>query len=453
MIWPSLGAVLLFVQFRPEICRSRFCRRGWFWLCVRGMTLLHRFEKGKTAHRATAVFFFVLLNLLSYGFVGSTAVVQAQVAGSVTSGKGPEEGSAAQSAPQKALAPGTTQPEPKKKKSKILSGLVAAPLPISSPAIGSGLVPVVGYIFPISGKDKVSPPSVVGATGLMTNNGSRGFAVGGRINFKEDRYSASSAFVRGNLNYDIYGSGAAANLKLPLKQTGEAFFGEFLRRIKWKIFVGPRLQIGNSFVTVRPNTVSGFPLPPDLGLHTQLTAIGIRLIKDTRSSQFYPISGFYLSSTTDFFSQTLGSKYSFQAYRSVFDKFWRVGKGQVVAYEAAFCGTSGDPPFYGNCIYGTSNQLRGYTAGRYFTQYAFSTQSEYRLELPKRFGLVVFGGLGGVRPGSSQLFQRLQNSHFLPSGGIGPRFMLSSKYHVNLRADVGWGRDGHTFGMGVGEAF
>jgi len=334
-----------------------------------------------------------------------------------------------------------------------LSGLIIAPLPISSPAIGSGLVPVLGYIFPISGKDKVSPPSVVGATGLMTNNGSRGFAVGGRINFKEDRYSASSAFVRGNLNYDIYGSGAAANLKLPLKQTGEAFFGEFLRRIKWKIFVGPRLQVGNSFVTVRPNTVSGFPLPPDLGLHTQLTAIGIRLIKDTRSSQFYPSNGFYFSSTTDFFSQTLGSKYSFQAYRSVFDKFWRVGNRQVVAYEAAFCGTSGDPPFYGNCIYGTSNQLRGYTAGRYFTQYAFSTQSEYRLELPKRFGLVVFGGLGEVRPGSSQLFQRLQNSHFLPSAGIGPRFMLSSKYHVNLRADVGWGRDGHTFGLGIGEAF
>jgi len=416
------------------------------------MRLPHSFETGGT-RLTRIVFSYVLLTCLNYAFLQSTAVAQTQAVASLTSQSRPEEGSSGQSASQEAPAPGTTQDKLQKKKSKILSGLVITPLPISSPAIGSGIVPALGYIFPISAKDKVSPPSVVGTAGLITNNGSRGFVLGGRINFKEGRYSASSAFVRGNLNYDVYGSGIAANLRLPLKQTGEAFFGEFLRRIKWKIFAGPRLLNGSSFVTVRPNSVSGFPVPPDLGLHTQLTAAGIRLDRDTRSSQFYPVNGAYFSFTTDFFAQALGSKYSFQAYRSVFDKFWHVGKGQVVAYEAAFCGTSGNPPFYGNCIYGTSNQLRGYTAGRYFTRYAFSTQSEYRLELPKRFGLVAFGGLGGVRPGGDQLFQRVQNSHFLPSGGIGPRFMLSSKFHVNLRADVGWGRDGHTFGMGIGEAF
>jgi hypothetical protein len=47
----------------------------------------------------------------------------------------------------------------------------------------------------------------------------------------------------------------------------------------------------------------------------------------------------------------------------------------------------------------------------------------------------------------------VQSSHFLPSGGGGLRFELSKKYHVNLRADIAQGRDGHTFGMGVGEAF
>jgi hypothetical protein len=78
------------------------------------------------------------------------------------------------------------------------------------------------------------------------------------------------------------------------------------------------------------------------------------------------------------------------------------------------------------------------------------TQLEYRLELPKRFGLVAFGRLGGVIPGGNQL---LMSSEFLPSGGGGLRFQLSKKFHVNLRADIAQGRDGHTFGMGVGEAF
>jgi hypothetical protein len=345
------------------------------------------------------------------------------------------------------------QPPKKKKKFTIPAGIVVAPLPISSPAIGSGMTPVLGYIFPFSKKDKISPPSTIGVAGLFTDNGSRGFAVGGQLFFKENTYEITSGFVHGNANYNIYSNEIAPGLKLPLNQTGEAFFGEFLRRLFWKFFAGPRIISGNSFITVRPNNVTNFPIPSDIGLHTTLTAIGAKLTRDTRPNHFYPLSGTFLTFSSDFFSQDLGSKYSFQSYRSQFDKYWSLNSKQVLAYDADFCGTSGKPPFYGNCIYGTNNELRGYTAGKYFTRYTLATQLEYRLVLPKRFGLVIFGGLGGVIPGGSQLTQRIQNSHFLPSGGGGLRFELSKKYHVNLRADIAQGRDGHTFGMGVGEAF
>jgi len=350
--------------------------------------------------------------------------------------------------------PAQTEPQPKKKKKfSIPAGIVVAPLPISSPAIGTGIIPVLGYIFPIDKNDKVSPPSTIGAAGLITNNGSLGFAVGGQLFFKENTYEVTSGYVHGNVNYNIYGNGVAEGLKLPLQQTGEAFFGEFLRRIFWKFFAGPRFMSGNSVITVRPNNDVNFPIPPEVGLNTTLRSIGAKLTRDTRPNHFYPLGGTFFTFTADFFSQDLGSKYSFQSYRSQFDKYWSLSEKQVLAYDAYFCGTAGNPPFYGNCVYGTNNELRGYTAGRYFTRYSMATQAEYRLVLPKRFGLVVFGGLGGVIPGGSQLGQQVQNSHFLPSGGGGLRFELSKKYHVNLRADIAQGRDGHTFGMGVGEAF
>jgi hypothetical protein len=340
-----------------------------------------------------------------------------------------------------------------KKKHPSRGSIVVAPLPISSPAVGSGVIPVLGYIFPFSTKDKVSPPSVVGAAGLFTDNGSRGFGVGGQLFLNENRYEITAGFVHGNVNYNIYGSGIAANLKLPLKQSGEGFLGEFLRRLGWKFFAGPRFISGRSVLTLQPSTVNGVPIPSDLGIHTNLNAIGARLTRDTRPNHFYPISGTFFTFTSDFFSQTLNSKYSFQSYRTQFDKYWSLSKKQVIAYDGYFCATSGKPPFYGNCIYGTSNELRGYTAGRYFTRYLLATQLEYRLALPMRFGLVAFGGVGGVIPGGSQLLQMVQSSHFLPAGGGGLRFELSKKYHVNLRADIAQGRDGHTFGMGVGEAF
>lgn len=360
------------------------------------------------------------------------------------------------SQPVQAAGPSTagksSETSKKKKKKKILprGSIAAAPIPISSPAIGTGLVPVVGYIFPLSEKDKKSPPSVIGAAGLITDNGSRGLVLVGQLFMKEDSYELTAGYIHGNLNYNIYGEGILQGQKLPLEQTGDGYMVEFLRRIAWDFLAGPRVIVGHSLITVRPNQDPTFPIPPDTGLHTNLVAIGAKVTRDTVPNRFYPVSGTNFSFTSDFFSQSLGSKYTFQSYKAQFNKYWSLSQKQVLAYDAYLCATGGTPPFYGNCIYGTNNELRGYTAGQYFDRYMAATQVEYRLVLPKRFGVVAFGGIGGVRSGDTQL---LQSNHFLPDVGAGVRFLLSKKYHVNMRADYGQGVNGHTFGLGVLEAF
>jgi hypothetical protein len=340
-----------------------------------------------------------------------------------------------------------TKPKDKKEKR---GAIVVAPLPISSPAIGSGIVPVLAYIFPFSTKDKISPPSTVGMAGLITNNGSRALVVAAQLYLKENRYRITGVYGRGNINYNLYGTGRNADIQLPLVQAGHFYFGELLRRVGWQLFVGPRFFTGNSVITLKPAMVTGVPIPPDIGLHTALTSVGAAVTRDTRSNHFYPTDGTFFSFTSDLFSQGLGSKYSFQSYKTAFAYYASLSKNQIIAYNAFFCATGGSPPFYGNCIYGTNSQLRGYTAGKYLTRYMLGTQLEYRLVLPKRLGLVVFGGLGGVIPSSDQL---LVTSKLLPDGGGGLRFELSKAYHVNLRADIAQGRDGHTFSMAVGEAF
>jgi hypothetical protein len=96
------------------------------------------------------------------------------------------------------------------KKSGCRGSWVVAPLPISSPALGTGVIPVLGYIFPFRKGDEVSPPSVVGAAGLVTNNRTRGFAAYADLFIREDTYRITSLYVRGNFNYDLYGVGIAA---------------------------------------------------------------------------------------------------------------------------------------------------------------------------------------------------------------------------------------------------
>jgi hypothetical protein len=339
-----------------------------------------------------------------------------------------------------------TNPAPvksKKAKKEHRGAIIVAPLPIVSPAVGYGIIPVAGYIFPFSKNDKESPPSTVGAGGLITNNGSRAYFFGGDLYLKHDTYEVTAMFGDGNVNYDLYGSGAFEGLKLPLIQTGHLFRGEVLRRLWWKVFVGPRFWSGKSSVTLAPNSDTNLPpLPSGFALDSTMRALGIRIIRDTRPNQFFPTAGEKLEFTGDFFMQSLGSKYSFQAYRLTFNQYHSLSKNQVLAYDMFACVTSGQPPFYGNCIYGTSNELRGYAAAKYIDRYMFTTQLEYRLTLPKGIGLAGFAGVGEVIPGSSQVL--FKNNHFLPDVGAGPRYELSRKFHVNLRADFARGRDSWT---------
>ena len=99
---------------------------------------------------------------------------------------------------------------------------------------------MIAYIFSLPNKEGTSVPSVISAAGLLTNNGSRAFAAGSELYFNENRYRATTAFVRGNLNYNLYGVGAGnSQLGLPLNQNGQGFFGEFLRRVGWEFFIRP----------------------------------------------------------------------------------------------------------------------------------------------------------------------------------------------------------------------
>jgi hypothetical protein len=97
--------------------------------------------------------------------------------------------------------------EREKKEEQMLHGgaIVVSPIPIVSPTLGSGIVPVAGYIFPFEENKQSAEPSVIGAAGLITNNGSRGWGLGSDMYLKEARYEIKAAYARGNIDYNLYG--------------------------------------------------------------------------------------------------------------------------------------------------------------------------------------------------------------------------------------------------------
>ncbi len=156
---------------------------------------------------------------------------------------------------------------------------------------------------------------------------------------KGNRYKLKAGYAQGNLNYDLYGVGFAdgsAGLKLPLTQTGQIFFVELLRNMGWDIFVGPRFITGNSLITLNSTSGETPPIPPDTGFETNLRSVGVEALRDSRPNRFDPTQGMVFDFTGDFFSEGLGSKYSFQSYKFVSTNT-QVSAGNRSLHTTCFC--------------------------------------------------------------------------------------------------------------------
>ncbi len=349
---------------------------------------------------------------------------------------------------------------------------VFAPIPINSPAIGAGLVFAAARLFPFNKQDKASPLSALGVGGVITNNGTRALSLGGRLYLKEDRYRVTAAFGGANINVDLYGIGQAAGDRgtfIPLKANGQAGIGEFLFRLRKNVYLGARSQYRNVRLSLNQDKLDSSDItvqPPQQVaevieeirselLQQQTVAVGPRLEWDSRDNLYYPKQGVLMDLGLDLFAKGLGSKWTYQTYKAVFNKYVGVREHQVLAFRGMACAAAGERvPIYDLCLFGASNDLRGYPGGRYQDRRMFATQAEYRLMLPSkgfagRFGVVAFAGVGGV----GKTFSDIGFSQWLPGAGGGIRFRMTKKNPINFRVDYGIGRVGRTLSVGVMEAF
>jgi hypothetical protein len=342
--------------------------------------------------------------------------------------------------------------DPTKPKKQKRGSFIIAPIPISSPAFGSGLLLITSYVFKFDEQDKTSPPSWIGMAGAFTNNGTRGLVLGGRLYLKENKYQTTFAVAKGRANLDFFGVGRIPGrlpVSVPLRMAGTIFFGEAMRNVWRNIFVGPRYQYRRLSANIDgPPRPGGFEVPA-LDIKSTSAAMGVHVQRDLRDSTFYPTKGSLFDFTGDFFAPAFGSRRTYQTYKIAYNGFREMAARQVLAYRVMACSANGSVPFYDLCLYGFSSDLRGYTTGQFQDRRMFATQAEYRIELRKRLGVVAFGGVGGT----ARRWGTFRSDQLLPAIGAGLRFNLDKKNHINYRVDFAIGREGHTISIGVGEAF
>jgi len=329
---------------------------------------------------------------------------------------------------------------------------VVAPMPMVNPTLENGLSVVAGVLYRIDPDDRTTAPSVTGAGGFKTSNGSWAAAAVQSLHLGHDRFRLLGIVAYSDINYDFFGIGESAGgdgVSIELNQFGTVGVFDGLWRIAPNWYVGARYQLLKMTVGTDGITLPDGPTLPPLDANVRTASLGPRVDFDTRDNPFYPRRGTQIRGIVNLYGKDVGGQRSYQAYEGWINRYHALGARNVLAWHAGACETHGSVPFYDLCLLGKSQDLRGYTVGQYRDRSMVAAQAEWRSELWWRFGAAAFFGTGEVKPD----FESFTWNDLLPGGGVGARFTLADRNHVNLRVDYAWGKNSSALYIGVLEAF
>ena len=325
---------------------------------------------------------------------------------------------------------------------------IVLPIPLSNPAVGSGLV-LVGTVF--YKPDTAAQPWVSGVGLLGTDNKSRALAAFQKADFDQDRFRLSAGVGHADVNVKFYGIGPSAGDRgafIPIEQVANAVLFKGLMRVRDSFYAGVNYRYVDVDTQVRGSALPNPDLQlPDLELKSIVSLLGMNFEYDTRDQQFAPRAGSFVEMEAGWSRGAFGSDFHYDTQTAAANHYMTLNDSLVLAARVKFCHVGTGAPFYSLCLYGADNDLRGYETGRYRDDALFAAQAELRWQFSERWGGVAFAGTGGVGKDFGSI------DTMLPAGGVGVRFLASTAYHVNARLDYAVGKDGSTIYFSIGEAF
>ena len=329
--------------------------------------------------------------------------------------------------------------------------LVVVPIPISNPTLDTGLVAVGAYFYPqTEEQEKQQPASVTAAGVLYTSNDSKLWIVGHQSYWAEDSWRLGGALGRADLTLTLpLPTSVGGRDRVDWNIKGDIAFAKLSHAIfgNWFAIVSGRWmdieqEIG---LGVSPDNVDIDP--EDFALDTEITTVGLGIAveHDTRDMPLNTYEGHKFELSALFNDESLGSDSTYQSYKIAYSSYHEQSKPIVLAWEIQGCAREGTVPIWDACLI----PLRGFSALDYIGMKSVAGQFEARWRMNSRWGVVGFAGGGYIK---DSLFPGRDES-FVPSYGIGLRFMVLKAKRINLRVDYARSKNSDAFYLSVGEAF
>lgn len=335
---------------------------------------------------------------------------------------------------------------------------LVVPLITNSPVMDTGFGGLGMYFFKIDKEDKASPPSLASLYAIYTTNNSYIFTPFGRFFWNEDKNRASFGVgtlrINNDFNYDEQGN----DLRLVYSEIRNFITAEYSRKIigdfyLGMVYLGTKTKYKFDQGSEQENDFTRDFFAQNGIADNFVSSIGLNLSFDNRDYPYYPTRGFTFSIRPKLNRAWLGSDNDYIDTDYKFSYFNSLQDNLILALNISGGFASGDVPFDGYQNYGVRNSLRGYEAGKYKGRNMIASQAELRWRFYNKWGAVVFGGTGSVWGNENNGEEEFERN-WLPSAGLGLRYMVSKEKKINVRLDYAVGVDGNQgVYFGVMEAF
>ena len=323
---------------------------------------------------------------------------------------------------------------------------VAVPIPLSNPTLGSGLIGGAAYFYPQSEEQKAAQPaSLTGIAGMYMDNDSKALAIVQQNYWSNNRWRFTGAAGAADLRLSLLSADDAGNsLDLDWRLKGNFAFARLSGQVRkgWYTgFLTRLVEVDQSLESNANFRVADFVTLPDI----RTVGIGAYLEYDTRDMPTNAYSGRYLKVDALFNDESIGSDNTYQNFSFVYNTYRQMGDSLVLAWQLQGCLRGGDVPLWDACTI----KLRGFSATDFMGTGSLSGQVEGRWRLDERWGLVGFAGTGYAR----DVYSDIENREWIPSYGVGLRFMVLKSKRINMRLDYARSSNSDAIHFLVGESF
>ena len=335
---------------------------------------------------------------------------------------------------------------------------LVVPLITNSPVMDTGFGGLGMYFFKIDKEDKASPPSLASLYAIYSTNNSYIFTPFGRFFWNEDKNRASFGVGTLRINNDFTYDEQGNDLRLVYSEIRYFITAEYSRKIigdfyLGMVYLGTKTKYKFDQGSEQENDFTRDFFAQNEIADNFVSSIGLNLSFDNRDYPYYPTRGFTFSIRPKLNRAWLGSDNDYIDTDYKFSYFNSLQDNLILALNIAGGFASGDVPFDGYQNYGVRNSLRGYEAGKYKGRNMIASQAELRWRFHNKWGGVVFGGTGSIWGNENNGEEEFERT-WLPSVGLGLRYMVSTEKKINVRLDYALGVDGNQgLYFGVMEAF